>query len=117
MKKTITKIIFPAICGAYILFAATFVFFTGTRENRPAENAALSTVPATAPTQKASEEVYVVREIDGRVAVESVSTGKIVRRTDTMVSILPDEDRKRLKNGIKADSARELRRLLEDFCS
>lgn len=68
-------------------------------------------------TESDIKELYVLKAYDGRIAVADGATGEIIKKTDTLVSILPKKDRNMLKKGIKVNSDEELRLLLEDFCS
>ena len=61
--------------------------------------------------------LYVVKVSDGKVAVADGATGKIIKKTDTTVSILPKGDQKMLKKGIAVSDEKQLRLLLEDYCS
>ena len=58
-----------------------------------------------------------VRTIGGKIAVEDLSTGEIIRSTDTRVDILPRKDRDQLERGIVVKTKTELRSVLEDLCS
>ena len=60
-----------------------------------------------------SEISYIIREIDGRIAVFSDS--ELIDITDIDTRFLPENDRNELKNGIEISSRQELYRLLEDF--
>lgn len=59
--------------------------------------------------------VYVMREENGRVVV--YLNDAIFLRTDTPVSALPKNDRVKLQKGITVYSEKELKRLVEDYCS
>lgn len=72
-------------------------------------------VPRTAPVEATAAQVFVVREEGDRVVVYCGDS--LFLRTDTTVSALPKSDRTRLSEGITLTSEKELRRLLEDFCS
>lgn len=72
----------------------------------------------TSPTQRAtSKKPYLVRDVDGVVAVSDNLTGKIIEKTETQTALLPTGDRERLKKGIEVKDKKELRSLLEDICS
>ena len=58
---------------------------------------------------------YTVSVLDGRIAV--FRAGELCYSTDTPVASLPKADRTRLEKGIKVDSEKELKTLLEDYCS
>lgn len=65
----------------------------------------------------AGEEKYIVKEFFGKIAVFKGSDETPVEITDTAVSSLPDYDKQQLKEGVYAYSEKELKRLLEDYCS
>lgn len=71
--------------------------------------------PTTQQTEK--KKMYSVKEYNGLVAVFDAESGFIVKITDTYVSSLPNDDRKKLSEGIKIDDDEKLRKLLEDLCS
>ena len=60
----------------------------------------ISSVTKTNETKAHTEEGFVVKTVSGKIAVEDISTGKIVRTTDTRVSSLPEKDRNQLERGI-----------------
>ncbi len=61
--------------------------------------------------------VYYVKEYDGKIAVFTDLTKPPVEITDTQVFTFPQADIDLLMAGIKVDSEKELKRLLEDYCS
>ncbi len=100
----------------YSLFAVAMI--ADTKEPEPAV-ASVSAETYAVETAGATEALggYIVKIVDKKVAVEEVISGKIIRKTDTLVSTLPDGDRKLLAKGIKVKTDKQLRALLEDFCS
>ncbi len=62
---------------------------------------------------------YTVGIHDGHVAVYVTQNGEtsLQEVTSTLVSPLPDNDKKRLEGGIEASSEDELIKLLQDYCS
>lgn len=77
--------------------------------------------PAQAPVvsvqaeQVATEKEYKIGDYEGRVAV--FRGGRLYLKTQTMLSSLPKSDRNRIENGIEFDSLKELKTLLQDYCS
>lgn len=69
------------------------------------------------PTNDVNEEKYTIKEFFGKVAVFEGNSESPVKITDTAVSSLPDYDKKQLKDGVCAYGEKELKRLLEDYCS
>lgn len=65
--------------------------------------------------QETTRDVYTVIDENNRVVV--LLNGVAYMRTDTLVSSLPKSDQTRLKKGIKVYDKKELKRLLEDYCS
>ncbi len=66
-------------------------------------------------TEEPTEQGYTVAVHEGRVAVFRGDT--LLRLTDTPVDALPKADRVRLYEGISVNSDKELKLLLEDYCS
>lgn len=64
-----------------------------------------------------SEEFYILKEYNGKIAVYSSNSDKPIEITNASTAKLPKSDQEALKDGIKAESKKELNRLLEDFCS
>ncbi len=111
MKKLI---LFTSII-VYVLFAVSVFLDRPERVEVPAVAEVIAT--ETSEPDEIPETLYIVREKDGRVAVEDSRTGELVKKTDTLVSVLPKSDRKQLEKGIAAYSEREVRTILEDLCS
>lgn len=61
------------------------------------------------------ESAYVLRERDGEICIYRGDL--LISRTGYSVSMLPDEDRTLLEEGIAASSRQALTSLLEDLCS
>ena len=64
-----------------------------------------------------SEEFYILKEYNGKIDVYSSNSDKPIEITNASTAKLPKSDQEALKDGIKAESKKELNRLLEDFCS
>ena len=62
-----------------------------------------------------AESGYRLGVSDGRIAV--FRDGELYMITDTQISSLPKADQKRLEEGIYINSDRELKELLQDYCS
>lgn len=65
--------------------------------------------------ESAVQSGFTVGVSEGRVAVFRDS--QLYLRTDTTVSSLPKADRTRLEEGIRVNSLKELKVLLQDYCS
>ncbi|MGN1112811.1 MAG: hypothetical protein ACI4RP_06355 [Acutalibacteraceae bacterium] len=68
-------------------------------------------------TEPSTVEGFIVKELDGRVAVFRNGEEAPLEITDTSIVSLPDFDKQQLKIGVYAANERELKRLLEDYCS
>lgn len=62
-----------------------------------------------------AEKAYKIADYEGRVAV--FHNGDLYLKTQTMLSSLPKSDRNRIEKGIEFDSLKELKTLLQDYCS
>ncbi len=60
---------------------------------------------------------FVIKDSGGRVAVFKSGENDPFLTTETYTATLPKNDVSKLKKGIDARDANELRRLLEDYCS
>lgn len=100
----------------YSLFAVAMVAESG-KTGKPAVRILNETISFETVCESVNVYPYELKASEGRIAVFDNKSGKIIRKTDTLVSILPEGDREMLKNGIKVRSEKELKRLLEDFCS
>lgn len=97
-----------AITGAVLI---AYVILTSVITQDASAPAAVSAHSAEEPTESG----YTVTVYDGRVAVYQGDT--LLRLTDTPVDSLPKADRVRLYDGITVNSDKELKTILEDFCS
>lgn len=99
----------------YILFAvsAFIAVASGEDNDPPLQTAATGAASQTLP----QEEIFVVKSRKGKIVIEDGLSGEIIRETDTLTSMLPKEDRIKLKSGITAAGRDELRTVLEDLCS
>lgn len=78
----------------------------------PAESTAAATAAATEAMQG-----YVIGDSGGNIAVFVPGEAAPVMVTQTRTDALPRPDSRRVKEGIAVTDSRELKRLLEDFCS
>jgi hypothetical protein len=101
----------------YTLFAVSLIFAGQPEQQKASVTHQLPTSLYTRPTVTEAKELYVVKDKDGLIAVSEMSTGKIISTTETRVALLPESDRKRLKNGIVVEGKRAFIGLLEDICS
>ena len=109
MKKILTL----TAMAVYTMVAVFFLLQSGASTTDNVQKI-VQTEPATEPTEP---EGYLVKTVNGVVAVEELKSGEIVKTTDTRAAILPAEDRRRLEQGIEAKDERGLRKILEDLCS
>jgi hypothetical protein len=100
----------------YSLFAVAMVAESG-KPGKPAAQVLAETISFETASETENPYLYEIKSSDGKVAVFDNKSGEIIRKTDTLISILPEGDREMLKKGIKVRSDKELKRLLEDFCS
>ena len=102
MKKLI--IITGVILAAYLTLTAVIT----PREELPSAAAIQS-------GETEAESGFRIGVSQGRVAV--FRDGELFLRTETLLSSLPKSDRARLEKGVHVDSLKELKELLEDYCS
>lgn len=114
--KSVVKTVLYCVMGVYLLTGAAMLAFDAVSAS-VAPSVMINAAVEPSETQPASESGYVVKSAGGKVAVEDVSTGKIVRTTDTRVASLPKKDRSELERGIVVKNKSELRSVLEDLCS
>lgn len=60
---------------------------------------------------------YIIKNFRGKVAVFRNGDEIPINITDTEIDSLPDFDNQQLQIGVYAANERELKRLLEDYCS
>ena len=60
---------------------------------------------------------YILSVYDGRVAVFARGAQTPCMVLETRIASLPEPEAERLKNGIEAENAEALQRLIEDYCS
>lgn len=110
------KLILITGISVYVLFAVSMLIKSA--EPKPSyERIVYETKAPEIVTETEKSDLYLLKSVDGKIAVEEISSGKIIKKTDTLVSILPEKDKDMLKKGIRVKSERELVTLLEDFCS
>jgi|GEM_PF-2715217 len=60
---------------------------------------------------------FVVKELDGQIAVYSSLSDEPIEKYDTYVSSLPKEDQELLSEGIEVSNTKELEQIIEDLTS
>ena len=73
--------------------------------------------PSESVSAEISTEGYVIKESGGRVAVFKQGEEKPLMITETYLNNLPKTDAEKLKKGVPAEDKKQLRKLLEDYCS
>ena len=109
------KMLLLAGCTALIC-----VLFTAQPQASSIENPSSPSLPSTVslPVQEpAQTPPYLLKEFDKRIALFGDDRETPLYISDIYVSQLPEADRLLLKEGLPARSEKELRRLLEDYCS
>ncbi|MBQ3285465.1 MAG: hypothetical protein IJH40_07470 [Ruminococcus sp.] len=102
MKKLIL------IAGVIVMIYLALNLFVSPQADAP--------VAASASAQTAQQEKgFRIGVADDRVAV--FRDGILYLKTETLLSSLPKSDRARLEEGIHVDSIKELKELLQDYCS
>lgn len=71
----------------------------------------------TAETAPSNANGYIIKNFQGKVAVFRSGDEILMNITDTEINSLPDFDKQQLQIGVYAANERELKRLLEDYCS
>lgn len=103
-----------------IIFSLTFTFIflisVGTI-SAVVPNSSASAPYSDAEKIDPTEKYYIVKDFYGKIAVFESGGSEPIEITDALTSYLPEYDRQQLKNGVRADSEKELKRLLEDYCS
>lgn len=104
MKSKVLKIsIFSLVC---VLFLAT-LFVNLNNDIKIYEN-----------EEKAKQQViYTIKEYEGKIAVFKNSDKKPYTVYEAYTSLLPEQDRQRLQNGIKVDNTADLQKIIEDYTS
>ena len=115
MKKVV-KIVLYCVIGVYLAVGATKLV-TDTFALPYTTVGVLGEAAENIKSKVTEERGYKVKTVGGKIAVEDLKTGKIIRSTDTRVDILPEKDREQLKEGIVVKTKSELRSMLEDLCS
>ncbi len=62
-------------------------------------------------------ETYTIKEYEGKIAVFKNSDKKPYTVYEAYTSLLPEQDRQRLQNGIKVDNTTDLQKIIEDYTS
>jgi hypothetical protein len=63
------------------------------------------------------QEIYTIKEYDGKIAVFKNSDKKPFTVYEAYISLLPEQDRHRLQNGIKVNNTTDLQKIIEDYTS
>ena len=63
----------------------------------------------------ASDDGYLISQQDGFVVI--YKGGELFLKTDTTVDSLPKSDRVKIEEGVHVSSLKELKELIEDYCS
>lgn len=63
------------------------------------------------------QEIYTIREYEGRVAVFKNTDKVPFAIYEAYTSLLPEQDRQKLKNGIQVDNTTDLQKIIEDYTS
>lgn len=63
------------------------------------------------------QEIYTIREYEGKIAVFKDSDKKPFTVYESYTSLLPEQDRQRLQNGITVDNTTDLQKIIEDYTS
>ena len=99
-----------------LMFTLCFLICVGT----VSALAPATVAPAAGAADAAAQEPpgrFVIRDFHGKIAVFESGSDSPVQITETLTSSLPSVDTIELKGGVYAADERELRRLLEDYCS
>ncbi len=97
-----------------LVLTITFLVLVGTISALTPDTVQQREIAETAPS--VSDE-YIVKELHGKVAVFRNGEEAPIEITDTDIESLPDFDKQQLGIGVYAANERELKRLLEDYCS
>lgn len=114
--KNIVRIVLLCVMGVYVMTGIAAVL-NAAFPTAPAVVIPMSATAAEKESTAPSESGYIVKTVSGKIAVEDVSSEKIIRITDTRAAILPEKDREKLEEGILVSDESELRSILEDLCS
>ena len=109
MKRTI--IIAGSIALAYIMLTSRYASYGSGAGAVHEDTAAVSFA------DKEQDSLYIMKEYDKRIAVFERGRSEPVYVSGVLVRDLPKADRELLSDGIRADSKKELDRLIEDYCS
>lgn len=104
MKSKVLKIsIFSLVC---VLFLAT-LFVNLNNDIKIYENE----------EKEKQQVIYTIKEYEGKIAVFKNSDKKPYTVYEAYTSLLPEQDRQRLQNGIKVDNTTDLQKIIEDYTS
>ncbi len=111
------------VTGIFLFICILITSFAGKKteatNNSVTHNDTEMILDSISPTsgQDISEEHYIIREYDKRIAVFEENGSSPLYVTEVYVSELPKADKKLMKEGIHVNSRKELTRLIEDYTS
>lgn len=105
MKPSLTRKLYGISIAALFVFTVTQI-----------QTASSNRAPEILTTAHAPQ-YYYLREYNGKVAVFSEDGKTPDTVYDVYLRNLPDEDRKLLENGLRANNEDELQKLIEDYTS
>lgn len=108
-KKYTNFVVFMISLVIVIILSATIAVFTS---SATAKADSATTIETTVSTVK-----YYVKEYNGNICVFDDLSKLPITYTNTPVSRFPSQDQELLLKGIEAHNEKELKRILEDYCS
>lgn len=118
MQRAQRTMIFSA-CVIITLIIATGIFITMTaakNTERAPEKATQITTDATSQNE-ITEKIYIIKEYHGNVAAYVKDADTPFKVTEKPISELPEIDQKKLRAGIEVAGEKQMKRMLDDFCS
>lgn len=106
-----TAIFIVTLLGA-IAVGASCVLLVKSMQLRTAESVVQQ---SSASASESRDYLYCMKEQGGEIVVFQKGNDQPIKVLETDPSVLPDQDRQMLKQGIYLNSDQELRRLLEDY--
>ena len=112
-----TTIVYVASAVMMIAVASTVIFgFTRAEKTISPTKVEMTSEPLVPTTETARDYMYIIKEREGKVAVED-SAGKFFYNLDVMIDSLPIYDQQAIKDGIKVENENDLKSLIEDLTS
>lgn len=108
------------ITAAVVCVCIAITVFTRAAADNAVNNPPDESSPSLSARPSASEEaeeVYILKELDGKIAVYQKGIINPVKITDTYLCNLPEYDIERIKVGVEVHGKTALRVALEDYCS